>query len=73
MNEDEIIQKIGAKLRELRLAKGYTSHEIFAYEHGLGRVQYWRLEAGKANMTIKTLVGILNIHGITLEEFFKGL
>jgi transcriptional regulator with XRE-family HTH domain len=41
--------KIGEKLAELRKKKGYTSHETFAYDHDLSRVQYWRIEKGKSN------------------------
>ncbi len=70
--EDERIRKIAEKIKHLRIKAGYTSHENFAWEHELSRVQYWRVESG-SNITIKTLLRILDIHKISLEEFFKGL
>ena len=66
------IQKIGERVRELRKAKGYTSYETFAFDHDIPRVQYGRLEKG-VNFRIATLMRILDIHKIALEEFFKGL
>lgn len=71
IKEIEILQKIGAKLRQLRIEKGYTSHENFAFENDLSRMQYWRIEKGITNLTIRSLVRILNIHGLSIEEFFS--
>ena len=62
--------RIGAKLTSLRKKKGYTSHEDFASDFQLPRVQYWRIEKGKANITIKSLCRLLTIHGLSVEEFF---
>lgn len=66
-----LLVDIGNRLAELRKKKGYKSHENFAWDHDLPRAQYWRLEKGKANFTIKTLVKVLAIHNISLEEFFR--
>ena len=68
---DTLLKVIGYRLIELRKKKGYKSHESFAWDHDLPRAQYWRLEKGKANFTIKTLIKVLAIHNLTLEEFFK--
>ncbi len=77
VKEDEILsdllEKVGKKLEELRKKKGYTSHETFAYDNDIPRVQYWRIEKGRANLTLKSLVKILAIHKLTVEEFFSGL
>jgi hypothetical protein len=66
------IKLIGDKLKKLRIKAKYKSAEIFAYENELNRVQYWRMEKG-ANFTMQSLLKVLNIHKITLEEFFKDL
>lgn len=71
--EETLLFKIGKRLRELRIKKGYTSYENFAFDNDLPRVQYWRLEKGKTNPTIKTLEKILSIHNITFGEFFNSL
>ena len=62
--------KIAEKIKELRIAAGYSNHEFFAWDNDLNRVQYWRVEKG-ANITIKTLLAILDIHKISLADFFK--
>ncbi len=64
------LARIGAKLTSLRKKKGYSSHEDFAYDFELPRVQYWRIEKGKANITIKSLCKLLAIHDLSVEEFF---
>ncbi|RED26939.1 hypothetical protein BD847_0870 [Flavobacterium cutihirudinis] len=66
------INQISQKLKEIRLSKGYTSYETFAFENELNRVQYWRIESGK-NITLKTLLKVLEIHQISLEDFFRNL
>lgn len=70
--EDKRIIKIANKIKQLRISAKFTSAESFAYEHDLNRVQYWRVESG-SNITLKTLLKVLDIHKITLEEFFKKL
>lgn len=69
---DARILKISQKIKQLRIEAGFTSSETFSYEHSLSRVHYWRIEKG-SNMTMETLVKILDIHKVSLEEFFKGL
>ncbi len=60
------------RLKQLRINMGYTSYEGFALDNGLDRKQYWRIENG-ANITIRTLVKILNIHQLDLPSFYKDL
>jgi len=69
---DHRIIKIANKIKELRIKEGFTSHESFAWENGINRVQYWRIEKG-TNITLKTLLIILDIHKITLADFFKDI
>lgn len=70
--EGKRIAQIGAHIRALRINSGYTSAEIFAYEHDLNRISYWRMEKG-SNITMSSLFRILDIHQITLSEFFKEI
>ena len=67
---DPRIVIIGQELRKLRMEKGYTNYEHFAYDSGLSRNQYWRLEKGQ-NFKISSLLRILDNHGVTLKEFFE--
>lgn len=66
----EQLESVGNKLRLLRISKGYTNYEYFAFENNIGRSQYGAYERGQ-NMNLATLIKILNLHGLTLEEFFK--
>lgn len=70
---DATLRKIGLKLKDLRVKRGYTSHEDFAYDNDIPRVQYWRIEKGNANLTMKSLARLLAIHKMTIEEFFVAL
>ena len=70
---EEIMQVVSVKLTELRKKKGYTSHESFAYDNDFARMQYWRIEKGKTNITLKTLIKLLEIHQISLNDFFKEI
>lgn len=70
--EEKELKKIGEKLQILRAKAGYSSYEDFAIKNDLSRMQYWRIEKGKTNITLRSLIVILNIHGITLEEFFSN-
>jgi transcriptional regulator with XRE-family HTH domain len=72
-NLASILQRIGWKLTELRKKKGYKSHETFSYDFNIPRMQYWRMENGKTNLTIKSLLKILTIHKMSVEDFFKQL
>lgn len=68
---DEWIVLIAQKLKEMRKEK-YSSYENFALDHGLDRKQYWRVEKG-SNITIKTLVKILDLHKKDLVTFFNEI
>ncbi|HMF71702.1 MAG TPA: helix-turn-helix transcriptional regulator [Flavitalea sp.] len=61
---------IGDRLAELRIKKGYTTIKAFAQRYDLPEIQYWRIEKGKANITLKSLSRILNIHRVSLQDFF---
>lgn len=70
--QEKRIKQIGDRIKDLRIRSGYTSYETFATDHDLPRKNYWRLEKGY-NFTIATLLRILEIHKMTLSEFFKDL
>jgi transcriptional regulator with XRE-family HTH domain len=63
---------VAARLKELRKSKGYSNYEHIAFELGMSRSAYWRLETG-VNFELKTLIKICILLEITLEEFFEGI
>lgn len=66
------LKKIGMRLKGLRKAKGYSNPDKFAYEHNLNRSQYGKYEAGTTNITIASLIAIVNHFGLSLSEFFNN-
>lgn len=70
MKEETELQKIGARLKQIRIEAGYSSHEKFAIENGFSRMQYWRMEEVKANMTMRSLIAVLNVHKVSFVDFF---
>lgn len=69
---DDRIKKICSRIKQLRIDAGYTSLEKFAYEFDINRTQYARYERGE-DMRISSLLKVLDAHGVTLEEFFRGV
>ena len=56
----------------MRIDAGFTSYENFANANDLDRKQYWRIE-NSANITLSTLIKILEIHKVTMKDFFIDL
>lgn len=69
--QNETLLLIGIKLKRIRISRGYTSYENFAFDNELNAAYYFGVEKGR-NITIIYLERILKIHNMSLEEFFKG-
>jgi hypothetical protein len=69
---DKRQKKIAEKIKQLRLATGQKSYEKFAWENDMNRIQYFRIEKGE-NITIATLLKVLDIHKISLKDFFSDI
>ncbi len=63
---------IATRLKELRKSKGYSNYEHIAFDLGMSRSAYWRLETG-VNFELKTLIKICKLLKISLAEFFEGI
>ena len=61
---------VGLTLAELREKKGFTTIKEFARKYDLPAIQYWPIEKGKANVTLKSLHKILAIHSLSFHDFF---
>lgn len=70
LNSEATLKKLGERIKQLRIKKGYTSYEYFAYEHNISRAQFGRYEKGQ-DLRISSLVKIVNAFGVTLSEFFS--
>jgi transcriptional regulator with XRE-family HTH domain len=63
--------KLGKRMRELRVKKGYKSFETFAYDNDMSRVMYGSYEKGSGNITYKNLLKVIKALGVTIPEFFS--
>ena len=70
-NQEEL-NAIALRLKELRKAKGYSNYEHIAFDLEMSRSAYWRLETG-VNFELKTLIKICRLLDVSLEDFFKGI
>ncbi|MCL1891357.1 MAG: helix-turn-helix domain-containing protein [Coriobacteriia bacterium] len=68
-----ITQKVGQRIRALRLERTDLSQEKFALKIGMDRTYFTSVEMGRRNISIVNLEKIARGLGITLEELFKGL
>jgi transcriptional regulator with XRE-family HTH domain len=67
-----IQKKVGAKMRALRLRKGW-SQDLFADKSGLHRAHIGEIERGESNVTIQTLKIIADTLGVKIVDLVKGL
>lgn len=69
-NKDLI--KLGERIKELRIKKGYSSYEVFAYDHNFSRTQFGRYEKGE-DLRYTSLIRVIKALEVSPDEFFKGL
>lgn len=62
------IKKLAKRLRELRIQRGYTNYEKFAWDHDISRGQYYRYEKG-SDIKFSTLMKVLKALDITPPSF----
>jgi transcriptional regulator with XRE-family HTH domain len=67
--EDQL-QKLGKRIKQLRIAKGYSNYESFAYENNIHRAQFGRYEKGQ-DLRFSTFIRLLNTFGISPKDFFS--
>lgn len=64
------IERLAKRIKELRLKKGYTNYEFFAYDHEIARAQYGKYEKGE-DMRFSSLIKVIKALGVTPKEFFS--
>jgi transcriptional regulator with XRE-family HTH domain len=68
-NKETLVQ-FGEKIKNLRTAKGLTLEQL-AFEADIELSQVHRVEKGKINPTLTTLIALAKGLGITLAELFS--
>jgi transcriptional regulator with XRE-family HTH domain len=73
MNEEEIhiyICNLGDKLKSLRNSKGFSQQEL-SFRSGIEKPYIRRIEKGRTNPTIKTLLKLSFALEIPIQVFFE--
>jgi transcriptional regulator with XRE-family HTH domain len=70
MDEGAYLSKIGKNIKELRRSKGISQLEL-AYRCNFEKTNLSRIESGKNNPTIRTLIRIANAMKVNLFEILK--
>jgi len=69
MYRTDVLVKIGRRIKTIRLAKNMTQNDL-AIECEFEKASLSRIEAGKTNITIRTLYKISTALEIPIAEFF---
>ena len=64
------LTKLGNRIKDLRIKKGYSNYEFFAYDHKIPRAQYGRYEKGE-DLRYSSLLRVIKAFEMTQKEFFS--
>lgn len=70
MTEPELLRQIGLRIRELRQQKNISQNDL-AVQCDIQKASMSRIEAGKTNITMRTLHKILMALEADIREFFR--
>lgn len=65
-----MLEKIGNRIKELRVSKLKITQEEFAKILDVDRTYLSRVESGRQNITLNTLMDICSKLDVSLSEFF---
>jgi transcriptional regulator with XRE-family HTH domain len=69
---DRALQRFGANVRQARLDRGWTQEDL-ADKTGLATVQVSRIERGKREIRLTTLIRLLDGLGVPADKLLDGL
>jgi len=67
---DEMMKRMGARIKALRKQKGFTNADFFAYHHNISRSQYHRYENG-LDLRFSSIIKLANAFEMTIKDFFS--
>ena len=70
LKDDEVLKRLGERIVELRKETGKSQNDL-AYECGWDKPNLRKIEKGKTNPTVKTLIKICNAFNISLQDLLK--
>ena len=72
MQREELQRRLGRRIRELRLKRGWTQ-DVFADKSGFHRAQVGAFERGEMNITLASLLLLAQTFKVKVVDLFKGL
>ena len=72
MQREELQRRLGKRIRELRLKRGWTQ-DVFADKSGFHRAQVGAFERGELNVTLGSLLLLAQSLKVKVVDLFKGL
>ena len=71
LDPDRVLVDVGRRVGELRVARGLTQQQL-ADAAGIGWKYQQQIELGYENLTLKSLVKMANVLGVTLVDLMKA-
>ncbi len=68
MNEAELLKKIGARIKEIRVSKGVTQQRLAVEAFNSDKSNISRIESGKVNVSVFTLHKIAEFLKVSLSD-----
>lgn len=68
--ERDLLNKLGNRIKTLRLKAGHNHYEKFAFQNDIGRILLRRVELG-SNVNFNNLFKIIKALDVTPAEFFS--
>ena len=72
MQREELQRRLGQRIRELRLKRGWTQ-DVFADKSGFHRAQVGAFERGELNLTLASLALLAQTLRVKVVDLFRGL
>jgi transcriptional regulator with XRE-family HTH domain len=70
---DDILRRLGQRIREIRIQRGFGSQEKFADYCHMHRTFLGHLETGRKDFRLTTVIRVADALGVTLQDLFAGI
>lgn len=69
---EQVLKRLGERIRELRLERGFKSQEKFADFCGMDRTFMGHLETGRRDFRLSTIIRVADALDIPIAELFMA-
>jgi transcriptional regulator with XRE-family HTH domain len=70
---EDNLRRLGGRIRELRIERGFPSQEAFADYLKMHRTFIGHLETGRKDFRMTTMIRVAEALGVTLSDLFAGI